>query len=682
MAATRVLLVGINEYESTAEGSRIKHLNLKGCVNDALGAEKHLLVAGVPCNNITKLLSPPHDGSPLPTHNNIVSELKKIRDCKEQVDLLYIHYSAHGIALKGEIINDPTTQAKDQMWMALSTYDAFAGGKYLSGRHLGTLVQQIITTKGAKVCLILDSCFSGGGFRECPPSTIPRCVNESSFGGTLYSDEYEITPDGNPPSQAKGQAVAPRATTGSCHWMINPVGCTVLAACGMKQKAGEKQFEKGIFGAFTYWMLEVLGQQNNLPLSYAKLRHLVSRKIGNTAHQTPALRGEPNIQFLGRDIMFERSFCEVIRVTNNEVTINVGCAQGVAKHATYKIHSVDSLNHSSSSEISITEVKAFESTGILIPAATEGTAGAIPQPDDFGYLQTWALAEPIYVSVQMQDETRAEFESEITKTRNLFLTGIQDETRQVGTHPADFHVSTNGNKFEVQDEYHIRLSRLPTVSVNSPDAAQKIGHIIRHIARYKDIEKILNRSRLSNLLPRRIFSMKFERENKERLSTDINRVYQVTAGQAYRFHFTYNGPQDKSVWMAIFELNSCWGIHKLVLERGQNAIEIPLMENGVRGIEIKMTPSIPPKCDDSDSDEITDQFLVFVSYVDDENAPCWDDICLPSLPTHSESLVLGDFFEFQNVPSSLERTTNDAKIISMPLLRHWNVFGFRVCTSL
>lgn len=436
--ARQALLVGIDFYE----GNNV-HQNLRGCVNDALAVEKFFLDnMGVPQRNITKLLAPctngtfaNHPGSALPTFHNIVKALEDIRDSGEDVklDLLYIHYSAHGLDLKTPHstlpgVNDSIMEDKHKMWMVLTTFDTFSQEKYMSGRLLGDLIRGIIDKKSARVCLVLDSCHSGGGFRgdEDWDDFQPRLIEvdeaePDSLGSTNQSDQNSTT-DLSGFRNSKDL---------KSNWLIAPDRCTVVAACGTNQRAGEANLGGKMHGVLTHWMLNALYsnlipgisfQPSQMP-SYSMLRHEIEEKIrasrgshGRTKPQTPAVLGEAGIRFFGNHAVFERPYCKVLDVgkrwPGDQIRLNVGESQGVAVGAVYVILP----KAKSPVTIRIDSVFDFYSIGKLV-----GTAGTtMPEIGDFGLLKTWALPKPCRVELNIDDdENRRVLTEEIEKTPNL-----------------------------------------------------------------------------------------------------------------------------------------------------------------------------------------------------------------------------------------------------------------------
>ncbi|KAF7554808.1 hypothetical protein G7Z17_g2648 [Cylindrodendrum hubeiense] len=150
----RALLIGIDYYA----WDEIKNLN--GCVNDVIAIEAYLQSRKPGCI-ITKLTARckarkrvEADDSSLPTYQNIVQKLKELSNDCQSGDLVYIHYSGHGVSRgKKEL---PDDGGNNLMGMALVPTDAMVAGNYLTGYHLGLIVKEMIEIRGARDTVILD----------------------------------------------------------------------------------------------------------------------------------------------------------------------------------------------------------------------------------------------------------------------------------------------------------------------------------------------------------------------------------------------------------------------------------------------------------------------------------------------------------------------------------------------
>ncbi|KAK4235079.1 hypothetical protein C8A03DRAFT_37086 [Achaetomium macrosporum] len=728
------LLIGIDSYAGWPS------LNLAGCVNDIRAVENFLQTKiGVPKANITKLLASRPDAAgslpdvdnneetDLPTYDNIINRLELIRDSKNiQVDLLYIHYSAHGLSL-GWAPSDVDSEKEGRMWMALSTHDAFENRRYLSGHALGSRIQGIIDRKGARVCLVLDTCFSGAGLRSKSPLPGPHADHPSPLP-ELHQDDHQsdpsarksrmvdvsklgITLEGDVPGGGRD------VTHVRANWTKLPVGCTVLSACGMDQEAAELRLEGRMQGVFTHYLVKTLGgfagARTSEPLpSYERIRREVDwhiRALGTTVgrkKQVPVVRGESGFEFFGNGEVFEKSLCGILnwRPTDGHIGIDVGSSQGVARGAIYRLYPHESVAVGSPAvDICIDHIDKFCSAGK--PCRQEGPDKPVPGNYKYGTLQAWALRDPAFVRLQAEiGGDWAGIERELnTKAIPNLRCWVADEDE-----PVKIHVAVpEGSYYELQSGDQKRLARVPRVPRDDPDAARKVARMLQHIARYQDVETFALRvaQRSSSAGELKVECKVLNSDAPLPRHAEKPWCYQVTEDHAFDLHVAYSAPRGQNVWMALFTLNGSWGIQKVYPMRGENAAAMQSNsdedkdedeggdEDGNDYCEftekVEITTGIPPKCVEEDPAEMEDRFLVFVCRGIGLSAPSWEDICLPSLPPDSSLLrpdddlivlprLYGKGTRTFRDPSGLVQARKKAR---PPQPQAWLVGEFRVCTT-
>ncbi|KAF8428565.1 caspase domain-containing protein [Tirmania nivea] len=163
--------IGINFYP---EPNQTRKSFLYGSVGDCDSFISYLTeVLGVPAAQITRLTST-QDGlryqaverntDKLATYENITNALLKLsRECRED-DQVLITYSGHGNRVWSIV---PHWRGKEnRMDETLSPMDAFMPeGRQLRDFELSYLLSKIVETK-CKLTVVLDSCHSGGAFRD------------------------------------------------------------------------------------------------------------------------------------------------------------------------------------------------------------------------------------------------------------------------------------------------------------------------------------------------------------------------------------------------------------------------------------------------------------------------------------------------------------------------------------
>lgn len=164
----RLLLVGINFYVEEAN-------KLRGAINDVSSMELSLREYYKEIN-VTKLLVsvtgnpgqtvPPEDKHLWPTWDNFTGKIKDITQKASADDIVWIHYSGHGI-LQSTKSSEFTYQEGSGIDAALVLWEpnSSQGVRYLRGIELAILPDDMVN-KGLKLPVVLDSCHSGSISRK------------------------------------------------------------------------------------------------------------------------------------------------------------------------------------------------------------------------------------------------------------------------------------------------------------------------------------------------------------------------------------------------------------------------------------------------------------------------------------------------------------------------------------
>jgi hypothetical protein len=643
------LLIGIDFYFGAAERDSktrsVKFHHLSGCVRDVEEVEKYLKGIGVCEDNITKLTAsrgesgPKEDPTMLPTHGNIISEFNRITNNASPGDLVYIHYSGHGI--RRNTLESALTEGGDNFsGTALAPVDAMIGGAYLTGYHLGDMIRRMVEDKNLRVTLILDSCFSGRGLRNTATfavRTSPDYFDDSILPNDVEADNAVAAITGSD-SKFRNAAVRP------C-WLSNPTGCTILTACEFSQTAGEDTFgdTKVKHGVLTFWMLDILRQcQVKSTPSHSRVKDHVNVKIRNMRPrlmQSPVLHGDGDYAFFGKELVIERPVCHILSKDGDYLDLDVGRAQRAAEGAIYDIYSGDwdidspDVPPLQAHIIELDEISDFRSTAQIFTHDPAHKDMVIKQ-GCCAILRTWALGSKTYVRLHLPDRPDLEYlrdmlKMHIEKTPELYLHS------NTSPEPA-FTVSVNQhNNFEVHENGR-RLPRLPKIQLGGIEQQiERLAYILRHLARFREIEKLQN-DEIENPLKSEWFLFRLETESG-RLTRDPSGTYQVMDGQPLIVSFKLLKECGlESVYVTFFNLNPSWGIHKLYPGPGQSVHKTA--ENRLERFRIRM--SIPDKSSAEDPHDIYDTIRVFV-YAG-ENPPSWDELALPNLPVE-DALIPLDF---------------------------------------
>jgi hypothetical protein len=687
--SSRALLIGCDFYFTGAEkadGSSIRFPHLRGAVRDVNDVETFLVNIGVQKDNIVKLTASHDPQSPLrptednklrwPTHPNIIRELKNITETSDYGSLIYIQFSGHGIQ-RGKVPEAKMSPGGDSLFgAALATTDVLEEcGRYLTAHELGLRIQAMVEKKGLRVTVVLDACFSGRGLRKSTTysaRTIPGYLDDNNIDGDRVAEKeaFEYLSSISKTRQAKMEE----------DWLSKPVGCTVLTACGIQQTAGEDTFQEvgkdaGVMrGVLTHWMLDLLNQRRtpNLP-SYSTVKEYVINKIKSTSpdiKQTPVLYGDAEYEFLGSKMQVRRPACRVLSAQGDKVILDIGGAQGVAVDAIYDIYPVgvdieNAENFHLAQEARIVDMEDFYSMATLADSDRSSvTVGSR------GVLRTWALRDKVIVKfVPDEDHLKEALRGELEKTPNLSL---GDGTCNEETFTVRIDATNN---FEILERSpsnteSVRLQRLPVINVDAELAIPKLAHVLRHISRYRDIERLQDLPRSAHIREEKL-EVYFFRGPKKLNAVEVAGVerFEAIAKEQLGLQLKYSGPAP-FVCVTLFELNPSWGIvRKYTSKLVKNRLE-------PKFLPIPFRTEIPPKSTASDSDDTCDTFMVFI--VEGEEEQSWDEIMLDALPIDAKNLRMDAGVDARTILKT--RQSEMASPQTLPD-RHWGVMSFVVHSS-
>lgn len=671
MTAKRALLIGVDYYAKPANGKvrNVEFGDLSACVRDVLAFERYFRDQ-LKVTDIVKLISPldkstaPND---LPTHPNIIREIRRMEQDGADGDLVYIHYSGHGIRRDNRT---PEDGGDNLSGTALVPMDVMQGGAYLTGYQLGVYVRRLVQ-KGMRVAISLDCCFSGRALRteatgirtsKSPYDNIflPSDV-EAGVEAAILDDTF--TEDGT---------TAYRNCEARLSWVVDPDHCSVLTACDVKQFAQEDYFveRKESMGVLTHFVLQRLQRSSTTQLpSYERLAEYVTRKCAELGYkQRPVLHGEGDIEFFSDRPVFQKSVCHVYPV-NGLFGANIGSTCGVAVGAQYEItQSTSSGTHASASDniLRVLSVSDYASTMEFINGSVQSllaSGGSLEAS-----LKTWALPQTSFIMIQFSpQEPRAGTMAELLKQYlseipNLALAsqGTIPSLVVSQDHNGTFYINQASQpllKFDAsqsRDEgsriapglsYDLQqLHGVPQVQSNDPDAIEKLEYILQHLTRYQAIKNGSYRGSRRSLSPT-AFKFEMTTNDSSAWPSITDGTYVVNHGDEVIFEFASLNPTH-SAHVAIFSLNPSWGIMKLYPAGAQPMEAL----NGLESIKVEVTMEIPVHLEYR---PILDIIRAYV-YVG-ENPPNWNELVLPDLPADSRKLKEG--FLFESVELDSETTT-------------------------
>ncbi|KAK6513162.1 hypothetical protein TWF506_009327 [Arthrobotrys conoides] len=690
------LLIGVNHY-LPGNQRRVKYGDLSGCVKDVKALQGYLEKRNV--QKITTLTStkslehnrPEEDRSQLPTHPNIIRELERIYEDSRPGDLVYFHYSGHGIRRDADEIG--SDEGDHISGTALALADVMEGGAYLTGYQLGVYIKRMVFEKQLRVTVVLDSCFSGRGFRnaeseeeEYTSRSGDDSIDINFLQSDLEADDAAIILDdesGTDEEDIYGSRNGMKIRS----WLSDPTGCTVLTACGSNETAGEYTFEGEKHGILTYWMLKFLSEDpETCRPSYNKVRDYIANNI-DRAHaakkQSPVLLGDTDHVFLGQEQVVEKPVGHIRdrRLNTDTVELDIGWAHGVAKGAIYDVFlEKENIRRDSVSKIraQVTEVpdnNPFRSKAVLQYAPEDSTAAAQVKPGSVVVLQTWSLRLDTFVDIsslrqRLSRDQIEGLESQIKQTPGLFLDSDVERPEDL---ECDFQVALNQDEcFEVclfENGKYISIPRVTPLSLGDSGWDIKLAYLLGHLARFRDIKSIDGNKTDTPLNPE-WFSFSVE-PSDEGYGDDIGLFVQdpedptalrASEETALRFSFKLNDNcKYQSVFVSFYDFDASWGISKL--DPGPGQVHEVTKKTPV---EFTIQMVIPEKCTPHDPEEIVDTVRVFIS----TTRVNWEDITLPELPGHACTVppgIITDPTDVEPDTETVERGAGSSEFYFDPL---------------
>lgn len=507
-----VLLIGIDSYKPNRF-----YKSLKGAVRDINLVETYLKRdLQVPPERIRKLIAPnPEDPVLLearsaqaePTYENIVNAFKEITATAQPGEQVYIHYAGHGGRATTVYPNlkRGAGEQNDEAIVPMDIGDT-EKGRYLRDVEMTTLLKRM-TDKGLIVTLILDSCHSGGATRgdaEIRSGAQTDTLNRTSE--SLVASREELERNWLEETGQHGLSVAglPQARK-----------YVLLAACRPNEYAYEYSPSSGAqrHGALTYWMIDTLtsAARSGQPLTYKLLHDRVIAQVQSKfSQQIPMILGESDRRVFGCDRWSTPLTVSVIKVvSDSQITLNAGQAQGLSKGTRFSIYPPNTTDFTDQTRqvaiVELTRVDASES----IASVLEPEAGGIEVK---GKLEPGAPAILVSAPVELiqrvrltDNKTVGEQESELPPE----LVGLQkealDQVRQAlagngwvveeqAGESALHQVAIDGQgNYEICKGKPIPNLR-PLLSIQDPDAPQRVVDRLIHLAKYQAVQSLDNAS--------------------------------------------------------------------------------------------------------------------------------------------------------------------------------------------
>ena len=514
MSKFYALLIGINYYKSVATYPRL-YKNLGGCVRDIDLVDKYLREdLKIPSKQIWKLTAPVEEtsklaeiraaqGNILPTYENIVKAFAEITAAAESDDQVYIHYSGHG----GRAVTIyPELQGADREDEGIVPMDiASNNGRYLRDVEIATLLKRI-TDKGCITTVIFDSCHSGGATRgDCAI----RGNENNEIDATPRSQESLVAPKDE---LIKNWKILTQADPDlSAGWLPNKDDYVFLAACRPSEFAYEYAVNGGERnGALTYWMMDTLTSSNSVVTYkslYSRVKGMIQSKF---PQQLPMLTGNGDREVFGNKRKYKPYTVSVsgVDLNNKEITLDAGLAQGLSKGTRFAIYAFDAEDLTDKTQqIAIVEImddiEASSSTAKIL----DSEAGGI---DVKAEIQPGASAVMVAAPVDLIRKVRL-FDCKVAGEREQDLPAELVAKQTTALAKLREALTDNGWVVEAKDDeegyYQVAVAKdgtyeicigmpienlRPALSINDPDAPQKVVDRLVHLTKYQSVRALDN----------------------------------------------------------------------------------------------------------------------------------------------------------------------------------------------
>ncbi|RYP41124.1 hypothetical protein DL768_010539 [Monosporascus sp. mg162] len=614
------IIVGIDFYPSDRY--------LQGSVQDASSARHYLeetgelvditlLTATTPRDSCARV--PVENPASWPTQANVVAGLRRIVENASPGDLVYFHFSGHGV----QVPDSAASAAPGAREAAIVLFENNEpGSSYLRGRHLARALGNMVG-KGLVVTLVLDCCFSGGVTRHGDRrERNVRCL------------DYKADVDAASPQLFEGVFMNTTETMRHSRiekdWLVDPDGYTIITACGPHETAQEIEVEGlGMRGALTYFLfkaLQTLSFKSKNTSSKCLHEHLRTTFHASWPRQTPMRYGNKDRCFFSNLIVTpEPASFSIYKIDDGRLRLRAGRAHGILEGDEFSVCPFGGAVEATT--------EPWEALNPVLRAGAVGPFESDLAGIDPGYpvqrIATGWTAR-LLTSVSLR-KVRVQLSASIGGKDEWEATGQKLNTQylfmEASDEPCMFNVIVNEyEEYQVVDSRYDTIIGLPTVPLDSPGAISKVLHLLQHLAVYKCFEGLENR--LADETFRKTFSI------TPHLAVTDSGGFSVNHGGTWGF--TIENHCDKPLYMTIFNFNPSWEVVNMVSESGDDDyIIVPARKGGISSRkEMRLLMEVPESGRIAGKGQCEDVVKVFVT-----NRPIsFPSVILPKMPVDPDSL--------------------------------------------
>jgi hypothetical protein len=591
------VIIGLNYYPKTPDKC------LEGCILDAeavriylknvLGESLHekVLEASTPT---TPGDPPPEDEEVWPTHDRVIGHLDHVISHARSGHRVVIYYSGHG----GESRNRTSRRSECALMLLTSN------GRDLQRLRVRTLVGKLdkMVEKGLFVTLILDCCFSGGIIRGGNFSDFAvRYLDNDADSDFESSDELE-----NQKSQASN--ILRDGSKMNDNWLVDPKGYMVLAACAPDEEAFEVEIHGQRRGALTYFLLHALEvlRDSGIDITHRSVHvHLTTSLHAHWSRQTPMRYGKNGFELFGDSLLApSKGLVPLYRSKDGQLRLRAGEIHGVWKEDNYIAYppngpkSYDCNLPEEGAHIRVITVRPVESD---LEEVEYGNAEKIGG----GWkarLATSLSPRIIWIGMSSSLTSNKSLPSE-TRTRHMRVVDVQETSEKQTEESCSYFVAVNdNNEYEVLDTFRERVFPIPTIPCYSDGASHILNNILQHIADFKYLEGLENRTCDQDF--QNSFSIKSKLD-----AGDSNRI-SISNGE--KWEVMIKNKSDKQLYMGIFNFRPSWEVKALTAKNGFVVIP-PRNDEGDFELPINMCMSVPDWLEDEGKNSCQDIFKFFIT---------------------------------------------------------------------
>lgn len=503
------LLIGIDCYLPNQLPGDAYYPTLQGCINDISMMESFLKTRlQLAADHILKLTStgsglhPQEKPADLPTYQNMVNAFCQITAMAPPGSQVLIHYSGHGgrtPSLRPELKSNGLDEALVPVDIGTST------SRYLRDIEIAFLLQQMVA-KGLWVTLVLDSCHSGGAVRGASDIAVRGLDVVDNTPRPLESAVASIDTLADTWVRLGGEGRRDLQTASG--WLPDSNEFVLLAACRPSEAAYETFTNGEKHGILSYWLLEAL-RQAAPGLTYRQLHsRLLARVHSQFNLQTPMLIGLSDRTVFGSDRVKPQYAVTVMQIdiSSRRLCLNTGQVQGIkagAEFAIYPLQAADFTNESQRlgkaviSEAGDTQSWACLAESAVLAAIKPGDQAVLVHPGNVQLQRAVALVgrgESGLLPLADQQRALKKVHTALRASRTGFVL-VRDQGK------IDFQLAINASgEYEIWDPDGKPFPNLrPPVAMNQPGAARIIASRLIHLAKYRNVQALLNTNSLSTL---------------------------------------------------------------------------------------------------------------------------------------------------------------------------------------